>query len=75
MYVGSFPLSFFTCTNSRKVEPIYNDIARLRINKNDFEHIRPLARGQFAQVIKVSSNLYRISHECIQGIDRSQSIG
>lgn len=35
------------------VEPIYNDIARLRINKDDFEHIRPLARGQFAQVMKL----------------------
>ncbi|KAI7857561.1 kinase-like domain-containing protein [Circinella umbellata] len=31
-------------------ESLYQHIKQLRINKNDFEHIRPLARGQFAQV-------------------------
>ncbi|CDS05182.1 hypothetical protein LRAMOSA07711 [Lichtheimia ramosa] len=41
----------------KQFEPIYNDIARLRINKDDFEHIRPLARGQFAQVSIVRSRL------------------
>ncbi|KAI9258989.1 kinase-like domain-containing protein, partial [Phascolomyces articulosus] len=32
------------------VESLYRKIQQLRINKNDFEHIRPLAQGQFGQV-------------------------
>ncbi|KAI9321692.1 kinase-like domain-containing protein [Dichotomocladium elegans] len=40
----------------KQFEPIYKDIARLRASKDDFELIRPLAKGQFAQVTIVRSN-------------------
>ncbi|KAI9489326.1 kinase-like domain-containing protein [Zychaea mexicana] len=34
----------------QQCESLFRRVKQLRVNKGDFEHIRPLARGQFAQV-------------------------
>ncbi|KAG2226091.1 hypothetical protein INT45_011708 [Circinella minor] len=49
VYADLFPQNNDSSPSSQ-YESLYQHIKQLRINKNDFEHIRPLARGQFAQV-------------------------
>jgi hypothetical protein len=48
------------------VEDMVENLRRLRLNRNDFEFVRRLAKGQFGEVIRAYINRIRIGRKMME---------